>query len=200
MEPSQWQPPHDPAQPYGQPNYGQPAWGHPAYGQPNYGPPPQWSPYGPPAGPPVVWAVLLWALAAVGLVGSVIFAVIAYAGYWSNSYLDSYGVTTTAIVTDVEIFTDTVTVEFTSDGGTPVSAEIVWFAGDTPDVGDEIEITYDPSDPSYATEAGSDSDIVMAIVFVVGAVLGLAVVVGAAVGAVIIHRRRGKAARQRPAW
>ena len=45
----------------------------------------------------MVWAVLLWALAAVGLVGSVIFAVIAYAGYWSNSYLDSYGVTTTAI-------------------------------------------------------------------------------------------------------
>lgn len=162
--------------------------------------PSQWSPYGPPAGPPVVWAVLLWGLAIVSLVGSLIFSVIAYAGFWSNSYLDSYGVTTTATVTEVERFTDTVTVEFTSDGGTPSSAEIVWFAGDVPDVGDDVEITYDPSDPSYASEAGSDSDAVMGAVFVVGAVLGLVVMVGAVVGAVIIHRKRGKAARQRPAW
>lgn len=190
MEPSQWQPPHGPAQPYPPP----------AYGQPWPAPPPQWSPYGPPAGPPVVWAVLLWILAVVSLVGSLIFGGIAYAGYWSNNYLDSYGVTTTATVTDVEVFTDTVTVEFTSDGGTPVSADIVWFASDTPSVGDEVEITYDPSDPSYATEAGSDSDIIMAIIFIVGAFLGLVVMVGAIVGAVIIHRRRGKAARLRPAW
>jgi hypothetical protein len=143
-----------------------------------------------------VWAVLLWGLAVVSLIGSLIFAGIAYAGYWSNSYLDSYGVTTTATVTDVQFFTDTVTVEFTSDGGTPVEAEIVWFLRDAPAVGDEIEITYDPSDPSYATEAGSDSDVVMAIVFIVGAVLGLVVVVGAVVGAVLVHRRRGKVARQ----
>jgi hypothetical protein len=185
MDPAQWQPPGSP--PYGQPNYGWP-------------PPPQWSPYAAPSGPPLVWAVLLWALAGISLVGSLIFGGIAYAGYWSNSYLDANGVTTTATVTDVEIFTDTVTVEFTSDGGTPVSAEIVWFAGNTPDVGDEVEITYDPSDPSYATEAGSDSDIIMAISFIVGAVLGLAVMVGAVVGAVLIHRRRGKTARQRPSW
>lgn len=158
--------------------------------------PPQWSPYGPPTGPPVVWAILLWGLAAVSLVGSLLFCGIAYAGYWSNDYLDQYGVTTTATVTDVEAFTDTVTVEFTSDGGTPVSAEIVWFTGDNPDVGDEVEITYDPSDPSWATEAGSDSNTVMAIVFIVGAFMGLVVMVGAIVGAVIIHRRRGKAARQ----
>jgi hypothetical protein len=147
-----------------------------------------------------VWAVLLWCVAAVSLIGSLIFGGIAYAGYWSNSYLDSYGVTTTATVTDVEVFTDTVTVEFTSDGGTLVSAEIVWFTGNNPDVGDEVEITYDPSDPSYATEAGSDSDIVMAIVFIVGAFLGLVITMGAIIGAVIVHRRRGKAARQRTAW
>lgn len=186
MEPTQWQPPHDPAQPY------------PQYGPANHGwpsPPPQWSPYGPPAGPSAVWAVLLWCVAAVSLIGSLIFGGIAYAGYWSNSYLDSYGVTTTATVTDVEVFTDTVTVEFTTDGGTPVSAEIVWFTGNNPDVGDEVEITYDPSDPSYAIEAGSDSEIVMAIVFVVGAFLGLVVMVGAVIGAVIVHRRRGKARR-----
>jgi hypothetical protein len=145
----------------------------------------------------VVWAVLLWFLAGVSLIGSLIFGGIAYAGYWSNSYLDSYGVTTTATVTDVEVFTDTVTVEFTSDGGAPVRAEIVWFAGNVPDVGDEVEITYDPSDPSYATEAGSDSDVIMAVVFIVGAVLGLAVMAGAIIGAVVIHRRRGKAASGR---
>ncbi|MFI5506413.1 DUF3592 domain-containing protein [Mycobacterium sp. NPDC051804] len=188
MEPSQWQPPHDSAPPYGSPNYGWSA------------PPPQWSPYPPPTGPPVVWAVLLWALAGVSLVGSLLFGGIAYAGYYSNSYLDSYGVTTTATVTDVQRFTDTVTVEFTSDYGTPVEADIVWFVGDVPAVGDEVDITYDPSDPSYATEAGSDSDIVMAIIFIVGAVLGLAVTVGAIIGAVIIHRRRGKATRQSATW
>ncbi|MDG5482516.1 DUF3592 domain-containing protein [Mycolicibacterium gadium] len=201
MEPSQWQPPHGPAQPYpSQPAYGPPAYGQPAYGQPWPAPPPQWSPYGPPTGPPVVWAVLLWGLAVVSLVGSLIFSVIAYAGFWSNSYLDSYGVTTTATVTDVERFTDTVTVEFTSDGGTPSSAEIVWFTGDVPEVGDEVEITYDPSDPSYASEASGDPDAVMGAVFVVGAGLGLVVMVGAVVGAVLIHRRRGRAAPQRAPW
>jgi hypothetical protein len=148
----------------------------------------------------VVWAVLLWVVAAASLVGSLIFGGLAYVGFWSDDYLDAYGVTTTATVTDVQMFTDTVTVEFTSDGGTPSAAEIVWFAGDVPDVGDEVQITYDPSDPSYATEAGSDSDVVMAVAFIVGAFLGLVVMVGAIVGAVIVHRRRGKAARQRAAW
>jgi hypothetical protein len=161
---------------------------------------PQWSPHSPPAGPPVVWAVLLWGLAVVSLVGSLVFAVLAITGFWFNSYLDSHGVTTTATVTDVQIITDVVTVEFTSDGGTPASAEIVWFAGDVPDVGDEVEITYDPSDPSHATEVGSDSDVIMAIASSVGAVLGLVVMVGAIVGAVIVHRRRGRAARQSATW
>ena len=161
---------------------------------------PQWPSYGPPpTGPSVVWAVLLWVVAVVSLVGSLIFGGIAYAGYWSNSYLDSYGVTTTATVTDVQVFTGSVTVEFTSDGGTPVEADI-WFPGDLPDVGDEVQITYDPSDPSYATEAGSDSDTFLAIVFLVGAVLGLIVMVGAIVGAVLVHRRRGRASRQHPSW
>ena len=49
----------------------------------------------------------------------------------------------------------------------PATAEIVWFTYDVPAVCDDIEITYDPDDPSYATEAGSDSDAVMGIVYVV---------------------------------
>jgi hypothetical protein len=148
----------------------------------------------------VVWAVLLWGLAVVSLIGALACGAVATAGFWSNSYLDSYGVTTTATVTDLERLTDTVTVEFTTDDGAPARAEIVWFASDVPAVGDEVDITYDPADPSYATEAGSDSDAVMGVIYVVGAVFALAVMVGAVIGAVLVHRRRGKAKRQRATW
>jgi hypothetical protein len=73
-------------------------------------------------------------------------------------------------------------------------------ASDVPAVGDEIAITYDPADPSYVTEAGSDSSVVMAVVYVIGALFALAVMVGAIVGAVLVHRRRGKAKRQGAMW
>jgi hypothetical protein len=206
MEP-QWQPPRESPPPYpppppGAPAYGTPAYGPAPYGPPGYGwsPPPQGSPWGPPAGPPAVWAVLLWGLAVVAFIGTLAFGTVATAGFWSNSYLDSYGVTTAATVTDVQRFTDTVTVEFTTDDGAAARAEIVWFAGNVPAVGDEVEITYDPADPSYATEAGGGSDMVMGVIFVVLAILALAVVVGAVIGAVLVHRRRGKAKRQRAMW
>jgi hypothetical protein len=211
MEP-QWQPPHDSPPPYPPPPYGAPAYGPPAYGPAAYGPaaygppgygwspPPQGSPWGPPAGPSAVWAVLFWGLAVVSLIGALIAGLIAFAGFYSNSYLDSYGVTTTATVTDLQRFTDTVTVEFTTGDGAPARAEIVWVAGDVPAVGDEVEITYDPADPSYATEAGSDSDVVMGVIYVVGAVFALAVMAGAVIGAVLVHRRRGKVKRQRATW
>jgi hypothetical protein len=211
MEP-QGQPPGDVPRPdspppaagapaYGPPAYGPPVYGPPAYGQPGYG----WAParqgpqWGQPAGPSVVWAVVLWIVAVGSLVGVVLCGVIAYAGFYYNNYLDSYGVTTTATVTDVQHFTDTVAVEFTTDDGTPATAEIVWLT-DVPAVGDEVEITYDPSDPSSATEAGSDSDAVMGVIYVVGAIFALAVMVGAVVGAVLVHRKRGKAKRQRATW
>jgi hypothetical protein len=200
MEP-QWQPSHDPPPypppPTGTPAYGPPAYGPPAYGPPGYGwsPPPQGSPWAPSAGPPVVWAVLLWGLAVASLIGVVIAGLIAFVGFYSNSYLDSYGVTTTATVTDVEHFTDSVTVEFTTEDGAPATADFVWMDSDVPAVGEKIQITYDPADPSYVTEAGSDSDVVMGVVYVVGALFALAVMVGAIVGAVLVHRRRGKAKR-----
>ena len=148
----------------------------------------------------MVWAVLLWLLAVGSLLGVLVCGVIAYAGFTSNDYLDAYGETTTATVTDVEVFTDTVTVEFTTDDGEPATAEIVWFTSDVPAVGDDIEITYDPYDPSYATEAGSDSDAVMGVIFVGAAVFALVTVVGAVIGAVLVHRRRGKAKRERAMW
>ena len=202
MEP-QWHHPHDSPPPYpppppGAPGYGPPSYGPPSYGPPGYGwqPPPQGSPWGPPPGPHVVWAVLLWGLAAASLIGVVIAGFIAFAGFYSNSYFDSYGVTTTATVTHVQPFTDTVTVEFTTDDGAPATAEFVWMTADVPGVGEEIQITYDPADPSWATEAGSDSNVAMGVVYVVGALFALAVMVGAIVGAVLVHRRRGKAKRQ----
>ena len=187
---------------YGPPGYGPPAYGPPAYGPPGYGWPPGAQPaqWGQPQGPHVVWAVLLWLLAAGSLVGVLVCGVIAWAGFTSNDYLDEYGETTTATVTDVEVFTDTVTVEFTTDDGEPATAEIIWFTSDVPDVGDDIQITYDPYDPSYATEAGSDSDAMMGVIYVVAAVMAFATVVGAVIGAVLVHRRRGKAKRQRTTW
>jgi uncharacterized membrane protein YfcA len=38
------------------------------------------------------------------------------------------------------------------------------------------------------------------VVYVVGALFALAVMVGAIIGAVLVHRRRGKAKRQRTMW
>jgi hypothetical protein len=109
-------------------------------------------------------------------------------------------VTTTATVTDREPITDSITVEFTTDEGAPARAEFVWVTGDVPGVGEEIQITYDPADPTYATEAGSDSDVAMGVVYVVGALFALAVMVGAIVGAVLVHRKRGKVKRQAATW
>jgi hypothetical protein len=196
MEP-QWQPPDNVPRADAPP----PGYGPPAYGPPGYGWPPTAQPqWGQPQGPHVVWAVLLWLLAVGSLFGVLVCGVIAYAGFTSNDYLDTYGVTTTATVTDVEVFTDTVTAEFTTDDGEPATAEIVWFTSDVPVVGDDIEITYDPYDPAYATEAGSDSDAVMGVVYVVAAVLAFATAVGAVIGAVLVHRRRGKTKRQRTTW
>jgi hypothetical protein len=205
MEP-QWQPPHESPPPYppppGAPAYGPPAYGPQAYPPPGYGwpQPPAGSPWRPPTGPHVVWAALLWGLAVVSLIGTLFCGVVAAAGFWSNDYLDATGVTTTATVTHVEPFTDTITVEFTTDDGAPATAEFVWMGSDVPKVGEEIQITYDPTDPSFAFEAGSDSGIFLAVIYVVGAIIGLAVMVGAIVGAVLVHRRRGKAKRQRATW
>ena len=40
----------------------------------------------------------------------------------------------------------------------------------------------------------------MGVLYVVGAAFALAVMVGAIVGAVLVHRRRGKAKRQLATW
>jgi hypothetical protein len=57
-----------------------------------------------------------------------------------------------------------------------------------------------PGRPFNATEAGSDSDVIMGVLYVVGVAFALAVMVGAIVGAVLVHRRRGKAKCQLATW
>ena len=107
--------------------------------------------------------------------------------------MDNNGVKTSATVTKVDDIN--VTVEFTTEDNYPATAEFTWWPDEYPAVDDQIEITYDPDDPFYAIQAGSDEDQVMATVFAVAALCALGAAVGAGVGAVLIHRARGKAAR-----
>lgn len=164
----------------------------PAYGPPGYA----WTPQ--PQGPHVLIAVLLWVLSAGALVATVAFAGLAAFGVWSDRQMDTYGVTTTATVIEVNRFADTYTVEFTTEDNQTATATII-LPSHTPDVGDQVDITYDSQDPSYATEAGSPEDIIMGVVYGFAAVIALAVAVGAVIGAVLVHRARGRAQRQ-GAW
>jgi hypothetical protein len=74
-------------------------------------------------------------------------------------------------------------------------ADFTSFPEENPAVDDRIEITYDPDDPYYVIQAGSDEDQVLAMAFAVAAFCTLGVTAGASVGAVLIHRARAKAAR-----
>jgi hypothetical protein len=109
--------------------------------------PPPGQPWGRPAGPSVGWAVLLWVVAAICLVGTLLFGGLAAYGFWIDNHLDNNGVTTSATVTDVD--GSTVTVEFTTEDYHQTSADFIWWPDEYPAVDDQIEITYDPDDPSY---------------------------------------------------
>lgn len=113
-------------------------------------------------------------------------------GFWIDHHLDNNGVTTSAIVTDVD--GSTVTVEFTTEDDR-VTDDFTWWPDEYPTVGDQIEITYDPDDPSYVIQAGSNEDQLFATGFAVATVLALGAGVAAGVGAVFVHRARTKAAR-----
>jgi hypothetical protein len=142
----------------------------------------------------------LWGAVVVGVIAALICGTIAYGSYAWGDYLADYGVTTTGTVTDRD-FTDTLTVEFTTDDGEAAVAEVVWFSSPIPRVGDEVEITYDPWDPTSASEAdGGVSDFIVAAIFGFLGVLALAVVAGALVGAILVHRARGKARLRGPTW
>jgi uncharacterized protein DUF3592 len=155
-------------------------------------PPPQ-PPWGRPAGPSVWWAVVLWGVAAICLAGTLLFGVLAATGFWLDNRLDNHGVTTSATVTEVD--GSTVTVEFTTEDNYRATADFTWWPDEYPAIDDQIQITYDPDDPSYVTQAGSDEDQLMATGFAVAALGALSVAGAAGVGAVLIHHARGRAAR-----
>jgi hypothetical protein len=171
-----------------------PPWGpqQPPPGPP-WGPPPPGPPWGRPAGPSVGWAALLWAVAAICVGGALLCGILAATGFLIDNHMDNNGVTTSATVTDVE--GSTITVEFATEDNDRATADFTWWPEEYPAVDDQVEITYDPDDPSYVIQAGSNEDQIIATVFAVAAVLGLGVAVGASIGALLVHRARNKAAR-----
>ena len=161
-------------------------------------PPPQWSQ--PPGqywvaqpGPPAGLAVGLWIVAGLSLVGSLLCGAMAGYGFWISHHMATEGVTTTAVVTEVD--RDDVTLDFTTEGGRTVTAELLWMPFDVPDVDDEVRITYDPDDVTYVVPEGSDEDRILAIVFLVIASVGFLIAVGTAIGAAFVHRARSRNAK-----
>ena len=134
----------------------------------------------------------LWIVAGLSLVGTLLCGAMAGFGFWISHHMATEGVTTTAVVTEVD--RDDVTLDFTTEGGRTVTAEL-WMPSDTPDVHDEVMITYDPDDVTYVLPEGSDEDRIMAIVFLVIASVGLLIAVGAAIGAIFVHRARSRNAK-----
>jgi hypothetical protein len=185
-------------QPWGEPT---PGWDPPA--QPwgptppaqQWGPPPPGQSWGAPpaAGPSVGWAVALWLIAAGCLGGALLCGVLAVVGFTIDNHMANNGVTTTATVTEVN--DGNVSVDYTTESDVPASAEFTWWPDEYPAVDDEIEITYDPDNLSYAVRAGSNEDQLVATGLAVGAGALLVVAVGTGVGALLIHRARAKAAR-----
>ena len=144
----------------------------------------------PDGGPDVRWAVGLWVVAALSLIGTLLFAGLATYGFWISNHMDENGVSTPAVVAQVD--GDEVTVEFTAENGESVTAEITWMSFDVPASGDEVNVTYDPDDVTYAVPGGSNEDRILAIVFAVIASLGLLVTSGATIGAILVHRARSR--------
>jgi hypothetical protein len=165
-------------------------------------PPSQWAPppgqyWRPEPGPSVGWAAALWSVAALSLVGALLCGAFSGYGFWTSHHMATEGVTTTAIVSEVDSDGD-ITLVYTTDTGEAVTAEYVWMSFDVPAVDDELEITYDPDDPSYVVPEGSDEDRVMAIIFAAIAGVGLLISVGTTIGAILIHRARSR--NYKAAW
>ena len=161
--------------------------------------PPHWNPYpgqyrAPEPGPSVGWAVGLWIVAGLSLVGTLLCGAMAGYGFWITHHMATEGVTTTAAVTAVDR-DDDVTLEFTTESGQSVTAEVLWWSSDVPAVDDEVRITYDPDDVTYVVPEGSDEDRIMTIGFSVAAGVGLLVSVGTAIGAIFVHRARSRNAK-----
>lgn len=176
------------------------------YGRMNWSPPPptppappHWNPY--PGqyrvadpGPSVGWAVAMWIIAGLSLVGTLVCGAMAGYQFWLSHHMATEGVTTTAVVTEVDR-DDDVTLDFTTESGRQVTAEVLWMPSDVPAVDDEVMITYDPDDLTYVLPEGSDEDRIMAIGFLVVACVGLLISVGTAIGAILVHRARSRNAK-----
>lgn len=158
-------------------------------------PPPYYPPPGtglrPEPGPAVGWAAGLWVLAGMSLVGTLICGTIGAFGLWTSHHMETDGITTTALVTQVDP-DDDVTLEYTTSSGRVITAELFWMPSDVPAVDDEVRITYDPDDLSYVIPEGSNEDRIMGTVFVIVAAVGLAIAVSAMVGAILVHRARSR--------
>jgi hypothetical protein len=158
---------------------------------------PQWQPprqpWGRPPGPPVWWAVGLWAVATLSLAAAMFLGTIAAAHFWYDDFLDNEGVTTTATVT--EAHGSTITVAFATEDNYRATADYMMPTGDHAAVNDRIDITYDPEDTSHIIKAGSNEIQDLAVTYTSTAIFALAVAVGSSVGAVLVHRARGSASR-----
>jgi hypothetical protein len=135
----------------------------------------------------------LWVIAGLSLIGTLLCVAGAVYGFWISHHMEVDGVTTQAVVTRAD--GDDVTVDFTTEDGESVTAEIFWWPADVPAKGEKPMITYDPDDVTYAVAEGSIEDRVLAIGFAVAAAVGLLVTSGAAVGAILIHRARSRNSR-----
>lgn len=142
----------------------------------------------------------MWTFAGLSLVGTLLCGALAGYEFWVNHRLATDGVTTTALVTEVD--GDDVTLKFITDIGQPVTTEILWMPSDVPAADDTVKVTYDPDDVNTVVPEGSDEDRVMALILTAVAGVALLVSVGTATGAIFVHRarsRNAKAARAGPA-
>lgn len=144
-------------------------------------------------GPALGWAVTLWILAGLALLAMLLCVGLSAYGFWIANHMEENGVTTSALVTNVAEDGD-VTVEFTADGG-QVTETITWLSLDDVEVGETIDVTYDPNDVTYVLRAGSNEDRAFAIGFAVAAGACLLVASLLTLGAVLVHRARTRNAK-----
>ncbi|MCW2801018.1 MAG: hypothetical protein JWQ70_2490 [Aeromicrobium sp.] len=150
--------------------------------------------WAPDPGPSVGWAVGLWIVAGLALVGSLLCGAMAAYGFSTSHHMAAEGVAATAVVTKVDRGGD-VTLHFTTESGRSVTDDLVWMPFDVPKVDDKVKITYDPDDLTYVVPAGSNEDQIMGIVFIVMTGVGLLISVGTTIGAILVHRARSRNAK-----
>lgn len=102
------------------------------------------------------YAVVAWVLAGLLLLLALGAAGLGAVGLSTQGYLDDRAVPVRGTVTAADAGLDLVEVSF-EVAGSPRRADVAW-SGDTPDVGDTVEVEYDPQDLSYARRPGTTTD------------------------------------------